>query len=203
MISPRRRVLALIAGGLLAAITVSACGLPEDDKARDISADAVPFDLLAPASTTVPDRPPGATQIENLYFQNEDRLEAVPKEIDGNGDPDIVITALLETNGADLPQGLKSDIPPATELLGTSRRGDVLTIDLSDDLNGVEGDLLIFAVAQLVYTATGLTGDGDGITRVRLQIDGEPISVPNDDGVEQEGPVSRTDYLNLAPLALG
>ena len=51
-------------------------------------------------------------------------------------------------------------------------------------------------MAQLVYTSTELSG----INLVRFAIDGERISVPDDEGVEQEDPVSPSDYIDLAPL---
>ena len=79
--STRRLVLPL-AALVLAGLALVACGLPSDDTAHSISPDAVPFDLLAPSSTTVPETPQGAdTEVVNLYFQNDERLLAVPAEV--------------------------------------------------------------------------------------------------------------------------
>ena len=189
---------------LVLVVLVVGCGLPTDDEPQELSADAVPFDLLAGPSTTLSTRPEGdTTQIVNLYFRDDERLVPVPTEVTDSGDevgprPDIVIQALLDTTSAELEPGIRSAIPPDTALIGTGRVGDVLTIDLTEPFTTVEGNLLIFAVAQLVYTSTGLTASG--IERVQFAIDGERISVPDDEGVEQDGPVSTDDYLSLAPL---
>lgn len=188
----------VVLAGLLAA---AGCGLPTDDEPRELSAEAVPFDLLAAPSTTSPARPPGSqTQFANLYFREGERLVPVAKLVSNAGgtqpDPNAVITALLETPGQELDPGVRTAIPPDTRLLGTRLNGGTLTIDLSDDLNGVEGDLLIFAVAQFVYT----TAELEPVDEVRFAINGESIAVPDDDGVEQEDPVSPADYLALAPI---
>jgi spore germination protein GerM len=204
MTPARHRRAAAVLLSLLLAAAVAGCGLPTDDEPRELSADAVPFDLLAAPTTTLPGSPPAdRSQIVNLYFRNDERLVPVPTLVAAPSDstssqptPDAVITALLETESSELDRGVRSAIPPDTTLVDTRRAGDVLTIDLSEAFTTVESNLLIFAVAQLVYTSTELSG----INRVRFAIEGERISVPDDEGVEQEGPVSPSDYLSLAPL---
>ncbi len=87
---------------LVTGLLLVACGLPSDDTAQDISPDAVPFDLLAPSSTTVPDDPQAEeTDVVNLYFQNDERLIAVPAEVPRDD----------ETVAFD-PQAAVSDSPP-------------------------------------------------------------------------------------------
>ena len=196
-----RRRAVVLAGVLLAVAALAAgCGLPTDDEPQELSADAVPFDLLAGPTTTVATRPGPTTELVNLYFRDTERLVAVPEEVGATGgtapEPNEVIQALLDTTGEELDPGVRSAIPPGTVLRGTRQTGGVLTIDLSDQFTTVEGTLLIFAVAQLVYTATELPG----VNRVRFAIDGERISVPDDEGVEQEDPVTPSDYLAIAPL---
>ena len=62
----------------------------------------------------------------------------------------------------------------------------------SDELAGVESNGLVFAIAQIVYTAAGITSDRpDGTYQVVIQIDGETITVPDDEGVELDRPVRR------------
>ncbi len=61
-------------------------------------------------------------------------------------------------------------------------------------LRGVQGDFQLQAFAQLVQTATGLSGVRD----VRFRIGGAPIDAPTDAGVSSE-PVTRDDYASLAP----
>ena len=187
---------------------LGACGLPSDDTAHDISPDDVPFDLLAPASTTVPDAPQaGETEVRNLYFQNDERLLAVPAEVpQGTSseafDPQAAITQLLEgTSGLGVPSGVRSAIPSGTDLLGAQTSGSTVTLNFSDELAGVESNGLVFAIAQIVYTAAGITSDRpDGTYQVVIQIDGETITVPDDEGVELDRPVRPSDYPTLRPV---
>ncbi len=200
-----RHLIALVA--LAAALVgLTACGLPSDESAHDISPDDVPFDLLTPASTTVPDAPePGDTEVVNLFFQNDERLLAVPADVPAattSFDPQAAVTQLLEgTAGLGVPSGVRSAIPSGTDLLGAQTSGNTVTLNFSDELAGVESNGLVFAIAQIVYTAAGITPDRpDGTYQMVIQIDGDTITVPNDEGVELTRPVSPSDYPTLRPV---
>lgn len=200
-----RHLIALVA--LAAALVgLTACGLPSDESAHDISPDDVPFDLLTPASTTVPDAPePGDTEVVNLFFQNDERLLAVPADVPTattSFDPQAAVTQLLEgTAGLGVPSGVRSAIPSGTDLLGAQTSGNTVTLNFSDELAGVESNGLVFAIAQIVYTAAGITPDRpDGTYQMVIQIDGDTITVPNDEGVELTRPVSPSDYPTLRPV---
>ena len=201
-----RRAVVVLAAMLAALATLSACGLPSDDQAHELAPDDVPFALLAPASTTVPDAPDGnQTQIANLYFQNDERLIAVPREVTsqrGTVDPEVAITELLKgPSGLGVPAGVRSAIPSGTRLLGTQTRGDIVTLNLSDELAGVESNGLVFAIAQLVYSAAGIDAEHpEGTNRLLIEIEGERINVPNDEGVELDRPVAPSDYAALRPV---
>jgi spore germination protein GerM len=201
----RRHLIGLVA--LAAAlVALTACGLPSDESAHDISPDDVPFDLLTPASTTVPDAPePGDTEVVNLFFQNDERLLAVPADVPAattSFDPQAAVTQLLEgTTGLGVPSGVRSAIPSGTDLLGAQTSGNTVTLNFSDELAGVESNGLVFAIAQIVYTAAGITADRpDGTYQMVIQIDGDTITVPNDEGVELTRPVSPSDYPTLRPV---
>lgn len=189
-----------------ALVGLTACGLPSDESAHDISPDDVPFDLLTPASTTVPGAPePGDTEVVNLFFQNDERLLAVPADVPAattSFDPQAAVTQLLEgTTGLGVPSGVRSAIPSGTDLLGAQTSGNTVTLNFSDELAGVESNGLVFAIAQIVYTAAGITADRpDGTYQMVIQIDGDTITVPNDEGVELTRPVSPSDYPTLRPV---
>lgn len=193
------------------ALGLAACGLPSDETAHDIDPDAVPFDLLAPGSTTVPESPsPGVTELVNLYFQDDERLIAVPAEVPQarSGrvfDPETAVDALLEgTTGLGVPSCVRSAIPSGTRLRTAEISGDTVTLDFSEELGGVESNGLVFAIAQIVYTAAGITSDRpDGTYEIVIQIDGETITVPDDDGVELDRPVTPADYAKLRPVITG
>lgn len=202
------RRLAGLGMAALMILAFAACGLPSDQTAHDLSPDDVPFDLLV-TSTTVPDDNPdaGATQAVNLYFQNDERLIKVDAEVEASTDetafdPQVAVTKLLEgTAGLGVPAGVRSAIPSGTRLLGAQPSGDTVTLNLSEELSGVESNGLVFAIAQLVYTASGIsTENPEGIYQVVIQIDGETITVPDDEGVELDRPVSPSDYPTLRPV---
>ena len=203
-----RRALTVVAAVIGLVAFTAACGLPSDDTAQDIDPDGVPFDLLAPASTTVPDAPQGGeTQIANVFFQNDERLIAVPVEVPGSAtggafDPTAAVSQLLEgTGGLGVPAGVHSTIPSGTRLRNAEITGDTVTLNFSEELGGVESNGLVFAIAQIVYTAAGITPDRpDGTYEVVIQIDGDTITVPNDEGVELDRPVSPSDYATLRPV---
>lgn len=201
----RARSVPLVAMACLLALT--ACSLPADDQASDVAPEDVPFELLAPASTTLPDNPEGTdTQNVSLYFQNDERLIAVPREIESqNGpvSPQVAITELLKgPDGLGAPAGVRSAIPSGTRLLGAQSRGDVVVLNLSETLSDVESSGLVFAIAQLVFTAAGIDDQHpDGTNRLLIQIDGKTISVPNDEGVELDRPVGPSDYDGVRPVA--
>ncbi|MBL8778410.1 MAG: GerMN domain-containing protein [Acidimicrobiales bacterium] len=203
-----RRLATGAAALVFAGLAVAACGLPSDDTAHSISPDAVPFDLLAPSSTTVADAPDGAdTEVVNLFFQNNERLLAVPAEVPRDPDssafdPQAAVSELLEgTTGLGVPSGVRSAIPSGTDLLGAQTSGSTVTLNFSEELSSVESNGLVFAIAQIVYTAADITTDRpDGTYQVVIQIDGETITVPDDEGVELDRPVRPSDYPTLRPV---
>jgi spore germination protein GerM len=183
-----RRLLPLV---LVLFAVAAACGVPEDDSPQELSADEVPFGLLttAPATTT---STPGNLQAR-LYFVNADG-ELTPESRDvGDLAARTVIETLLATDPASLPAGISSNIPPDTTLLASFIEDQVLTVDLSGQFTTIEGDRFNAAVAQIVFTATDL----DDVAAVSFRVDGDPFTVGDENGVTQEGPVTRNDYDGL------
>jgi spore germination protein GerM len=169
-------------------VLVLACGVPEDDTPQELSADDVPFGLLttAPSTTTTT---PGGLQAQ-LYFVNADG-ELVPQYRDIEDlAAETVIETLLATDATGLPAGLSSNIPPDTTLLDSFIEDEVLTVDLSPQFTSIEGDRFNAAAAQIVFTAT----EGGDVEAVSFRVEGEPITVGDDEGVAHEEPVTRNDY---------
>jgi spore germination protein GerM len=192
-----RRALAF---ALLVSLVAGGCGLPDDDRPRLIAEGDAPIDL-APTSQTTDTTPEDAENRVNVFFIDEDdRLQSVRRSV-GQATVDEAITALLRGVVEDDPDGLTTAIPPATQLRGPSTLdGDVLTVDLTPaaaegGIQSVAGEVQIQAFAQLVQTATALSG----IRRVRFLVDGAPIQVLTGSGAQTQDPVGRSDYEVLQP----
>jgi spore germination protein GerM len=202
----------LLAGLVAAASLLAACGIPEDSKPREISREALPPELIDPASTDTSVPNDAATRFVTLYLvQGDDTagdaLVAVRREVavpkDAADLPRVVAAALIaagpdELGRADLVNALPSDVLVRSAVLGDD---GVLDLDLTN-LGNVESSLQRLAVAQLVFTLTDLTVPQ--VSAVRFSIDGEEVAVPLEGGVAPAGaPVSRNDEPPLLSLPSG
>lgn len=177
-----------------------------------------PSGSVPPPTSSVPPTP--ATPVDvTLYFLADyvegsntagPHLIPVTRRVEVVGEADTStllgasIVALLEGPTADelarVP-GLASSLPAGTELLGltidnTADPG-VATIDLNSVVASGGGTFSMTSrLAQLIYTATWLTG----IDQVELSIDGEPVTVFSSEGIVLDGPQARGDYRDLLPL---
>ena len=187
-----------VAATLALGLAVVACGVPEDDRPQELTADQVPFGLLttAPTTTSTPEFLPPSREAE-LYFVNaEGLLEPLPREV-GDRSAETVIETLLATDTAGLPATYSSNIAPDTLLLDafteSDGQNDVLTVDLSEQFTTIEGERFITAVAQIVFTASDL----EDVDAVSFRVEGEPIPVSDEEGAAQEDPVTPLDYRSL------
>jgi spore germination protein GerM len=195
----RRVLLVALVVGLLAA-----CGLSENSGPQVIDAAEVPRELLAvsPSSSTTLAASP-TTSSATVYFlrvtDGVTHLVAVQREVaDATRPGDRIIALLGAPTAEEGAAGVISSIPSDTVLLDTDldETTQELTIELSRSLFDVQGEELRNAFAQLVWTATELTG----IRRVRFVVDGEEYRAPDEAGIEQPGAVTRSDYRTLAPV---
>ena len=185
-----------LALGVAAVLVVVAagCGVPEDDQPQELSAEQVPPGLLTtPTTTSVPAQVLPPERQADLYFVDTDgKVASIIGEVEDQS-AEAVITALLETDPTSLDGGLTSNIPPGTTLLDISVDDDVLTVDLSEQFTTISGGGFIAAVAQIVFTASGL----EGINAVSFRREGERIDVLDEDGATQSDPVTPNDYETL------
>jgi spore germination protein GerM len=193
---------ALVVG--LAVALFAACGLSENSQPQVIDAAEVPRELLtvSPSSSTTLAASP-TTASATVYFlrvtDGVTHLVAVQREVaDATRPGDRLIALLGAPTAEEGAAGVISSIPSDTVLLDTDldEATQELTIELSRSLFDVQGEELRNAFAQLVWTATELTG----IRRVRFVVDGQVYRAPDEAGIEQPGAVTRSDYRTLAPL---
>ena len=187
--------LPLAIAALLLAAFAAACGVPADSSPQLLDETALPAELTDPSTTTTTSEAPASSVDQPVYFFDEENfLSETAREVPSPVDPEEVLEILFlgpteEESDEDL---LRSAIPLETEILETEQTDAVLTVNLAPgSLEEIEGDLQKSAIAQIVYTATGI----DGIDGVLIKIDGEFRQLPTDEGDSQENePVTRSDY---------
>jgi spore germination protein GerM len=193
----RHPVLAVLLAALTLAAVLAACGIESDSSPRELAEDDLPEALQATTSTTTPDGS-APTRTVDLWFLSNELLALAPREVEVRDQVDGAIEALLSgPTEEERDEGYTTSIPAGTELIRTDPAEDeqLLTINLSEDLQALGASELRNSVAQLVFTATSFSST---IERVRFQIDGEVVRVPAREG--QLAPVvTRADYADLDP----
>ena len=110
-----------------------------------------------------------------------------------------VVDALLEGPSATEQDqlGVRTAIPAGTVLRSAALDAQgTLTVDLSAEFLSNAGDVLVDAVAQLIFTAAQLPGE----RRVRLLVEGEPQDWPTGSGTTRE-PLSIYDFIDRITAA--
>ena len=95
-------------------------------------------------------------------------------------------------------EGLRTAIPAGTELRSAQVDGQgTLQVDVSAELLTSSGEVLLDAVAQIVFTGSEL----DGVERVRLLVDGEAQDWPTSSGDSTREPLSLYDFPDRIPFS--
>lgn len=109
--------------------------------------------------------------------------------------PEQLIQTLVDgPNTEELGDGLTSELPPTLEVLDVRFDGGVLSIDLTEDINELQGSRLVLAVAQIVFTAS----DIPGAESVVIRVEGESQAWPDGDGDLQSNPLTVYDFTGFA-----
>jgi spore germination protein GerM len=190
----RTRLLALVV-----VVTVAGCGVQDDGSPRQLRAEDVPFDLLAPASSTTSTPETSGIDSTIWFVDNDGMLSRARRTIDPPIDVEEVLDALLDgVTEAEANNGLRSNIPPGTELRGVTGPDDgLVTVDLSSDFLNVSRELQRLALAQVVFTTTGLPN----VDRVLFQFDGERAEVPGAGDELTSEPLTRAAFAQFDPTA--
>jgi spore germination protein GerM len=183
--------------GLLAALVpLAACGIQSDDGPRDV---AVEDRNLTPADVVGGSEASGSSRIYLVTPNEADaqrRLRSVPRDVQSRPAP--LLEVLLDgPNATELGAGMTTALPAGLRLLSTRLVGDVLYVDLSDEITQLSGDGLILAIAQIVNTASEI----DNVRAVRLRADGQDLPWPRGDGKSGTGAVTVYDYPGVVESA--
>ncbi len=140
----------------------------------------------SPAATTT--EPPMLDV--KVYFVRGERLAIAHRQVPGPAILRGALTQLLEgPTAAERAAGYATTIPDGTSLLDLNLAGGVATVDLGDQYDDGGGSLMMMArVAQVVFTATQF----DNSDQVVFWMDGEPIDYLGGEGIELDGPQSRS-----------
>jgi spore germination protein GerM len=190
-----RTVAVLLAVVLTAAL--GGCGITTDDSPRPIPQGALPEQLILPATTTTITV---ETVDRTLYFALADAESlatlSVPVPATEGNPYRAALSALVATRP--VQEDLNNQIPPDTAVLAADldAASGVLTVNLSEEMEGIEGELLVQAFAQLVFTATEFRT----VTGVRFLIEGQPRGTPIEGGIKEANEtVDRSDYRSFDP----
>jgi spore germination protein GerM len=174
-------------------LCLASCGISTDDEPRDIADRGQ--ESIDTASATAAGATTGSARIYLLSSEiagQSRTIEPVARNVRNNA-PDLFEALLSGPNTTELDQQLRTAIPAGTRLLGTRNADGVLTIDLSDEIELVTGDVLKQAIGQIVFTALELPG----VTAVRITVNGRSKQWPGADGVLQNLPLTSFEYPGL------
>jgi hypothetical protein len=177
------------------ALAFCACGITTERSPHALEDARLPIDR--PAAD--PARSAATTTSPGVFLVSHDKLIAAPRDadptaVDARGRLVHLLGALLEGPTQDeLRAGLRTAIPPDTQLGNVTLSGAVATIDVTGAFTTVSGQEQVVALAQLVTTATSVPG----VDQVKVLIGNRVVEIPRADGKLSSGPVTRADYQSL------
>ncbi|MGY6500238.1 MAG: GerMN domain-containing protein [Acidimicrobiales bacterium] len=189
---------ALVVASVLT-LVLAACAMPSNSEPQSISVGTDFEELLAPAppeSTTTTESPERTREV-GFWFIVDDELNRESRQLPLTRARDAFVV-LEELLAGTRQENYRSAIPSGVEVLETrlSDESGILTIVLTDEtLFAVGGTDLTRAIAQIVFTLTGIPG----VEQVRFEIDESVRSVPTGSGSDTREPVGPCDYLRFRP----
>jgi len=179
----------------VALLLLAGCGVGAETSPQKLPPDAVPFGLLAPATTTTSTMPTAESGVV-VYLDRTQRLVPVSRAVPA---PATLQDTLAELDAGPTPsesaQGLTSPISAVAPLRVVTVRAGLASVDVPAGFETLGGQDQIVAAAQLVFTLTGRPG----VTGVVLLVDGQPTQVPTAGGSLSQGPLTRASYSSLSP----
>jgi hypothetical protein len=179
------------------ALAVAGCGVPVDGAPTVLPKKSVPFGLLAQSAPPSASRAPAPSTVSTQIFliSSSGQLVAVTRDLPFPAPLNAILEALVVgPSNAEAASGLQSAVPSQTQVLGATVSGSVATVDLSGTFAQLVGQPQIEAVAQIVFTATALSG----LSEVTFELDGQQVAVPTASGVDV--PIAtRSEFASMAP----
>lgn len=196
MSSRARRAMCAMSVGF-ATVVAGGCAISPDSAPRDIPV-LQQDELLASA-----DRSAGAaTGTARIFLLSPEAggqattIVAVPRDV-VETPLTLLSTLLAGPNDDELDAQYRTAIPTDVQVRSAQVRGGTLVVDMSPGLLQLAGDGLIDAIAQIVFTASELSG----VRSVKILIDGADQQWPTGTGVFQATPLTVYDYPGLLASA--
>ena len=184
-----RRTLAAL---VLAAAATTACSIQPDTAPREIPQnDRGLLDPVPPEGGEAA----GSTRVYLVAERDggERFLRSAQRGVDAT--PVAALEELFKgPNDAEDEAGLGSAIPAGLRLLSARLVAGTLQVDVSEELLDVPVPALIYAVAEIVFTASEL----DGVDEVRLRVNGQSREWPDGRGELQSRPLTTYDFPGYA-----
>lgn len=172
---------ALTSGGASAPTTAAASATAASSSAVNSGANASP---VAGATTA-------STAAVTLYFTKGGKLVAEPRTVPA---VDPLRSSLEELLAGPKVAGDYSEVPRGTRLLGVSITGSTANVNLSSQVQSLQGAPAIpLFLGQVVNTATQF----QGVERVSLQVEGRPVRTLGGEGVAVPEPLDRAAVQRL------
>lgn len=193
---------------LVAAATLAGCGVPTDAAPRDIAPDAVPKandpgSASSSNSTALEhavEQPVYVVRATDKSFILQPVNVQVAQATNPGEQAQRLIEALVRERNEQLNRRdatLQNKVPFDIVVSSAELRDDgVLVVDFNKELGNIENDLLRYAVAQIVFTATRVPA----VKGVVIKVDGQVRGVPLEEatGTAEAGrPITRRDYPTL------
>ncbi|MDO8362015.1 MAG: GerMN domain-containing protein [Actinomycetota bacterium] len=193
----RRRRATLAALAALVALATSGCGISSDDSPRDIPViDQLPLDLGIGRDAGAAIGTARVYLLAPEVVGQAQSLQAVARDVSET--PTELLAALFAGPNADeLDRQFRTALPAGLQLLSVGPVGGVLRVNVSQELLQLSGQVLVDAVAQIVFTASEV----DGVRSVKILIDGADRQWPAGNGELQTSPLTIYDYPGLVQSA--
>lgn len=185
--------------------TLVGCGLGSDSEPTALSVPKDVFPSEVPETNEVR-LLPNAT-LHPVYFLRDDALIEIQRPLPPPVFLDAPLNNLLEgPTETEAERGFVSAIPAGTEVVDVAlTRNNTISIHLNHTFFEIEGVQRIRASAQLVFTASALINDAQGVV---FFLEGQPVQLPDGEGSIEEVPEGRlpapltiSDYSALAPIS--